>query len=87
MSTKSPSIVKPSAEKTLEKIAYATVATIPTVDPHDQDRLGYNVWRFLTERRDSLEQSVHNAGAQLLVSEQEALRTIRDALRQQNIEV
>lgn len=87
MSTKSPSTVKPSAENTLEKIAYAAVATIPTVDPHDQDRLGYNVWRFLTERRDSLEQSVHNAGARLLVSEQEALRTIRDSLRQQNIEV
>lgn len=71
----------------MEKIAYAAVSSIPTVEPHDQDRLGYNVWRFLKERRDSLEQSVHNAGSRLLISEEEALEKIRSSLRQQGVEL
>lgn len=71
----------------MEKIAYAAVSSIPTVEPHDQDRLGYNVWRFLKERRDSLEQSVHNAGSRLLISEEEALEKIRTSLRQQGVEL
>lgn len=87
MGTKAPSLIQPAPEKTLEKIAYAAVASIPTVEPHDQDRLGYNVWRWLKEKRDSLEQSVHNAGARLLITEEEALRKIRESLRQQGVEL
>jgi len=87
MTTKAPSAVRQSNEQALEKIAYAAVASIPTVEPHDQDRLGYNVWRWLKERRDSLEQSVHNAGARLLITEAEALGKIRDSLRQQGVEL
>ena len=87
MTTKPPSTVQPTAETALEKIAYASVASIPTVEPHDQDRLGYNVWRWLKEKRDSLEQSVHNAGARLLITEEEALRRIRESLRQQGVEL
>lgn len=85
MSTKTPSSVVPAPEKSLEKIAYAAVATIPTVEPHDQDRLGYSVWKHLTEKRDSLEQSVHNAGARLLITEEEALGRIRESLRSQGL--
>ncbi len=87
MSTKTPSTVKPSAESALERTAYAAVAGIPTVEPHDQDRLGYSVWCFLRDRRDSLEQSVHNASARMLIAEEDAIRKIREALRQQNVEV
>jgi hypothetical protein len=81
MSTKTPSQVVPAPEKGLERIAYAAVASVPTAEPHDQDRLGYSVWKFLTEKRDSLEQSVHNAGARLLITEDEALDRIRESLR------
>ena len=87
MSTKAPSTIKTSTENSLERIAYASVAAIPTVEPHDQDRLGYSVWRWLKDRRDTLEQSVHNAGSRLLVSEEEALHKIRESLKQQGVQL
>jgi hypothetical protein len=87
MATKAPSKVKPSPDSVLEKIAYAAVANIPTVEPHDQDRLGYNVWKWLNEKRDSLEQSIHNAGSRLLISEEEAIGKIRASLRAQGVEL
>jgi hypothetical protein len=87
MTTKAPSPVQPAPATALEKAAYAAVASIPTLEPHDRDRLGYCVWRWLKEKRDSLEQSVHNAGARLLISEEEALEKIRANLKQQGIPV
>ncbi len=87
MTTKAPSNVRNAPESSLERVAYSAVASIPTVEPHDQDRLGYSVWRFLTERRDSLEQVVHNAGARLLITEEEALGRIKDSLRTAGVEI
>ena len=85
MTTKAPSTVKPAEEGTLEKIAYASVSGIPAADPHDRDRLGYNIWRWLTARRDSLEFSVKTAGAHLQVSDEEAVRMIRESLAAQGV--
>jgi len=87
MTTKPASSVKPSLEKTLEKIAYASVADIPTLEPHDQDRLGFNVWRWLMYRRDPLEVAVKSAGARLTISEGEAVEKIHASLRMQGIEL
>ncbi len=87
MTTKAPSVVLPSSPASLEKIAYASVASVPTVEPHDQDRLGYSVWRWLKDKQDTLEQCVHNAGSRLLITEEEALSKIRESLRHQGIEV
>jgi hypothetical protein len=87
MTTKPPSSIRPAPERAFEKIAYASVASIPTVESHDQDRLGYNVWRWLTQKRDTLEIAVRTAGARLLISEEEALQRIRESLRQQGIEL
>lgn len=81
MTTKPPPPVKPHTGDTLEALAYASVAGIPTAEPHDQDRLGYNVWRWLTARRDPLEVAVRSAGARLLIPEAEALERIRTHLR------
>jgi hypothetical protein len=81
MTTKPPSTVKQADETSLEKIAYASVSDIPTVEVHDRDRLGYNVWRWLSTKRDSLEEAVHTAGARLLISEAEAAAKIRESLR------
>ncbi len=47
MTTKAPSSVQPGPDQSLEKVAYESVKNIPTVEPHDQDRLGFNVWRWL----------------------------------------
>jgi hypothetical protein len=87
MTTKPPSKVKAAEENSLEKIAYASVAQIPTAEPHDNDRLGYNVWRFLSSRRDSLEDAVRTSGAHLRVSEQEAVERIRQTLREHGVSV
>ena len=85
MTTKAPSAVKPAAETAAEKTAYAAVADIPVAEPHDRDRLGYCVWLWMTRRRDSLEEAVNNAGARLKISREEALRMIREKLRQQGV--
>jgi hypothetical protein len=85
MTTKPPSKTRQTAEKSLEAIAYASVQGIPTVEPHDRDRLGYNVWRWLTTRRDSLEMAVRSAAARLLISEERALQQIRESLQSQGI--
>ena len=60
---------------------------IPTVDPHDRDRLGYNVWRWLKFRKDPLDLAVRTAGARMLVGEAEALEKIRASLREQGIDL
>ena len=80
MTTKAPSAVAPAGEQTLEKVAYESVSGLPVADPHDRDRLGYNVWRFLTMRRDSLEFAVKTSGARLGISEHEAVAKIRESL-------
>jgi hypothetical protein len=85
MTTKAPSSVKAADKGSLEGIAYASVSGIPVSDPHDRDRLGYNIWRFLTTHRDSLEFSVRTSGARLGISEEEAVRRIAESLRAQGV--
>ena len=81
MTTKAPAAVAPAALESLEKIAYASVEGIPAADPHDIDRLGYNVWRWLTRRQDPLSLVVKNANARLLISEEEAVARISEKLK------
>jgi hypothetical protein len=87
MTTKAPSTVLPAAPDSLEQIAYASVAGIPTLEPHDLDRLGYSVWLWLRNRKDPLESAVHVAGARFLIPEAEALGRIRERLASQGIEI
>ena len=87
MTTKPPSAVRAGSEESQEAIAYACVQNIPTAEPHDQDRLGYNLWRWLTQRKDTLEMAVRSAGSRLLISEDEAIKRIRENLRQRGIAV
>ncbi len=87
MTTKAPSPVKPADDKATEKIAYAAVADIPVAEAHDRDRLGYCVWIWLSQRRDTLEEAIHNAGARLKIGEQEAVKQIREKLRQQGVQL
>ncbi len=86
MTTKSPPAVVPAQEKSLERIAYASVAGIPASEPHERDRLGYNVWRWLAFRKDPLELAVRSSGSRLEISEEEAVRRIREALKKHGIE-
>jgi hypothetical protein len=80
MSTKPPSAVNEFPPESVEKRAYLSVNDVPTVEPNDRNRLGYHVWRWLTTKRGTLEDAVHESGARLSVPEKEALATIREAL-------
>ena len=80
MTTKPPSAVQSAPEDSLETIAYRSVRGIPAEDPHDVDRLGYNVWIWMRYRKDPLELAIANAGARLQVSTEEAVRRIRESL-------
>jgi hypothetical protein len=85
MTTKAPSSIQPGPEQSLEKVAYESVKNIPTAEPHDQDRLGFNVWRWLSLKRDPLEIAVRSAGARLLIPEEEAVERIRQNLQRSGI--
>ncbi len=87
MTTKAPASVAEASADSLEKKAYSSVSSIPTVEPNDRNRLGYHVWRFLGQRQGTLEQAVAESGARLLVSRDEAATTIREALRAAGITV
>lgn len=87
MTTKAPSSIKPAPDQAAEKTAYAAVADIPVADPHDRDRLGYCVWLWLSQRRDTLEEAIHNAGARLKIDESEAVKQIRAKLEQQGVKL
>ena len=85
MTTLPPSKVKPHPESALEKIAYASVASIPTQEPNDQYRLGYSVWKYITERKGTLRNAVKAAGARVLIPEQDVLRIIAENLKKSGI--
>ena len=87
MTTKPPSTIRPAPVSSYEAIAYASVQDIMAVDPHDRDRLAYNVWRWLTTRKDSLEMAVRSASARLHGSEAEAIQKIRQYLQNQGIQL
>ncbi len=80
MTTKPPSQVQEAPLTALEKIAYASVAAIPTQEPNDRNRLGYHIWRLLKTRQGTLEQAVSESGSRLLIPHAEAVKIIREAL-------
>ncbi len=81
MTTKTPSPVQPGPPEAMEAIAYESVAGVPTLEPHDRDRLGYAVWLWLKYRKDALETAMHAAGARLLIPEEEAIERVRERLK------
>ena len=52
MTTNAPSTIKFFDDASLEKIAYKSVSSIPTREPNDQVRLGYSIWKFLSEKKE-----------------------------------
>lgn len=47
----------------LARIAYASVADVPTVEENDRNRLGYHVWLYLRGEVETLEEAVKLARA------------------------
>lgn len=85
MTTKAPSPVRPAEASSLETIAYQSVAGIPVADPRDRDRLGYNVWRALTAKRESLEVALRSSGVRLTIGFADAVEKIRSELKSRGI--
>jgi len=87
MTTVAAPKIKAFDQNSLEKIAYNAVSSIPTREPNDQYRLGYSVWLFLKERKGTLALAVKNSGSRILVSESEAIATIRQELKNAGIDL
>jgi len=87
MTTKAPSAVQDFTADSIEKKAYDSVSAVATRESNDQNRLGFHVWRFLTLRMGTLEETVAESGARLTGSRDDAVRLIREALEKQGIMV
>ncbi len=86
MSTKPPSSVHEYPADSLEKIAYESVQSIPTQEPNDRYRLGFHVWAWLKERKGPLADVLRISGSRILVSNEEALKTIETHLNAKGIQ-
>ena len=87
MSTKPPSKILPAEPGTIESIAYAAAATVPTREPNDRARLGYCVWAWLAERKGSLDGAIKAAGVRTDLTETEVREIIRRHLESHGISV
>jgi hypothetical protein len=87
MTTKPPSSIVEFPTESLEKIAYSVAAEIPAQEPNDNNRLGYCLWGWLSERRGSLLQTIHAAGARTKLSDEEILAAISKRLEEKGIKL
>ena len=87
MSTKPPSSVIESPAESLEKLAYCIAAEIPAQEPNDNNRLGYCLWGWLSERRGSLFQAIHAAGVRTKLTNDEIFGIIQKRLEEKGIKV
>lgn len=85
MATKPPSPVAEFPTEALEKIAYTLVENIPTQEPNDRNRLGYNIWIWLREGKGSLEQAVKISGVRSEMEYQEIAARIKQNLKEKGI--
>lgn len=87
MTTKAPSAVQEAAADSLEKIAYASVAGVQTVEPNDQQRLGYHIWRWLSSKEGTIEQAVSESGVRMSMSHAAAAAIVTAALKERGVSV
>lgn len=87
MSTKAPAGIEEFTPETLEKIAYSIAAGIDAREPNDNNRLGYNLWAWLKDRKGSLEQAVRAAGARTDLDDKLVIETIKKRLQERGIKV
>ncbi len=85
MTTKAPSGVVEFPAESLEKIAYQSVAEVPTQEPNDRNRLGFCVWAWLRDRKGTLEQAIQNSGSRTHISYPEVLTIVSKRLQERGI--
>lgn len=86
MSTKPPPSVSEFPAESLEKIAYSVVADIEAREPNDRNRLGFNLWAWLRERKGTLEEAVRAAGSRTRLEQEEIVAVIRKRLQEKGIQ-
>jgi hypothetical protein len=87
MTTKAPSSVAESPANSLERTAYDAVAGIPTEEPNDRNRLGYNVWMWLVDRKGTLDQAIRFSGCRTTIPLEELVQTVKQRLKDKGIEI
>jgi hypothetical protein len=87
MTTKAPSGIAEYPADSLDKIAYAAVAEIPTQEPNDRNRLGYCVWAWLRDRSGTLEQAVQNSGSRTHIPYSEVVPIVARKLEESGIKL
>lgn len=87
MATKPPPAVEEFAPESLERFAYSVVADIEVREPNDRNRLGYNLWTWLKDRKGTLEQAVRAAGSRTTLEESKIVEIIRKRLQERGIKV
>ncbi len=85
MTTKAPSAVREFSPESLEKIAYASVSTIPTEEPNDRNRLGYHIFRWIVSKQGTIEEAIMASGSRLHISQKEAVKIIRENLQKSGV--
>ena len=85
MTTKSPAQVNESPEGSLEKLAYKIALDIPAQEPNDNNRLGYCLWGWLSERRGTLEQAIVASGTRSTMTVKEITGIISKRLEENGI--
>ena len=85
MSTQAPALITSFPDTSIEKIAYKSVETIPIHEPNARNRLGYHVWRWLKEKKGTLEEAIFSANVSLHISQEDAVKKIRETLQLHNL--
>ena len=85
MTTKPPASVREFSPETVEKIAYLSVSTIPTVEPNDRNRLGYHIYRWLVSKQGTLVQAIIESGSRIQIPPLEAAKIIQESLQKSGV--
>ena len=85
MTTKSPALIKPFPSDSIEKIVYTIVYSVPTHEPNDQNRLGYQICQLLKSKQGTLEEAVKESKARLNIKIDDVVKIIRDRLAEQGL--
>jgi hypothetical protein len=87
MTTKAPSQVSEFPADSLEKIASTVVADIQTREPNDRNRLAYNIWMWLVDRKGTLDQAIRFSGTRTDVPLSQIVRIVKQRLQEKGIKV
>jgi hypothetical protein len=87
MTTKPPSSIVEFPVESLEKLAYNIASEILAQEPNDNNRLGYCLWGWLSERRGTLQQAIHAAGTRTKLSDEEILAAISKRLEEKGVKL